>query len=208
MIRRPRRDIGRKKATRNCNDRVLIVCEGRKTEPQYFRGLKNHYRLTMVEVIGQGEDPEGVVREAKRKRKQESGSYEKIYCVFDRDKHENFDRACNKATHANMIPIRSWPCFEFWLLLHFRFSRRPYDESGGNSTGQNCYNELNNLWKETYSSTYKKAMPGTFKRLKERLARAQDNAIRALADAETTKQWNPPTEVHKLVSYLQTIEQS
>ena len=38
------RDISRKKRTRDLYKRVLIVCEGQKTEPLYFDSLKKEMK--------------------------------------------------------------------------------------------------------------------------------------------------------------------
>jgi RloB-like protein len=51
--------------------RLLIVCEGRNTEPQYFKQFANVYRNSLVEVEvagGQGV-PLTVVRAAKEMKK-------------------------------------------------------------------------------------------------------------------------------------------
>ena len=40
---------------REPKQRFLIVCEGEKTEPNYFQGLKNDHRLNArVTVMGKG----------------------------------------------------------------------------------------------------------------------------------------------------------
>jgi hypothetical protein len=57
-----------------------------------------------------------------------------IYCVFDRDSHESFQRACDKISElasraTKPLPIKgatSLPCFEVWVLLHFDQSDAPY----------------------------------------------------------------------------------
>lgn len=47
-------DLQRLKERRAPYDRVLIVCEGEKTEPNYFNELKDYYKLNSanVEVTG------------------------------------------------------------------------------------------------------------------------------------------------------------
>ena len=83
--------LRRRSPRREPYDRVLIVCEGEKTEPNYFRELCAHYRLSTanIEVTqGEGNDPVSVVRTAKRLQKSETRQgerYDRIYCVFDRD---------------------------------------------------------------------------------------------------------------------------
>lgn len=68
---RPRtpRDTKRKRGQRDRRPRVLIVCEGEKTEPYYFKDLAHHYRLSGVKVLGaSGLDPKKLVEKAKVKR--------------------------------------------------------------------------------------------------------------------------------------------
>lgn len=39
------KELARKKANRERYNKVLIVCEGTKTEPNYFNALKDHLEL-------------------------------------------------------------------------------------------------------------------------------------------------------------------
>lgn len=126
-----RRTAGRK-APRSI---TLIVCEG-ETERAYFQAIRVHYGLSNAEVIiAEGNDsaPIGVVAHAQT-RCAEPGGYDKVFCVFDRNGHESFQRACDRvrslATRTrNPLPIDaavSIPCFEFWLLLHFERTDAPF----------------------------------------------------------------------------------
>ncbi|KKL20364.1 hypothetical protein LCGC14_2456210, partial [marine sediment metagenome] len=84
---------------------VLIVCEGGKTEPQYFeligRRLGLIGRYTHVEVAIKGEQcgsaPKSVVyfalqlrdeREEKASKSTITRKFDRVYCVIDRDKHK------------------------------------------------------------------------------------------------------------------------
>lgn len=205
-LRSPRKGIARHGPTREPYDRVLIVCEGKRTESSYFRELADRYRLSTanIAVVGSGADPGTTVREAKRLRSKESRhgeKYDKVYCVFDRDEHATFDKACNEAGTSGVGLARSWPCFEFWFRLHFGFSRQPYARSGGRSAAQNCVHEVGQLLPE-----YAKGTPGVFHWLEDRLEHAKVRAARALADAKATGELNPSTEVHELVDYLQSLK--
>ena len=141
--RGPRRQLGRARPKLEPYDRVLIVCEGKRTEPQYFGDLLDRHRLSTanVRVVGRGADPRTVVREAKELQKEEARKgekYDRVYCVFDRDEHATFDAACDEAGASGICVARSWPCFEFWLRVHFGFSRQPYSKSDGKSAAQRC----------------------------------------------------------------------
>ena len=204
-IRRPRHRLARRGPQRESYDRVLILCEGKKTEPSYFSDLLAHYRLSManIEIVGSGTDPRTVVKQAKKRRLKEirnSEKYDRVYCVFDRDEHATFDKACEEASASGITPIRSWPCFEFWLVLHFRYSRQPYARSGGRSAAQNCVVDV-----RQHLPGYAKATRGVFGRLEDSLEQANANAARALTDAEATEEFNPSTEIHLLVDYLQAL---
>lgn len=66
--------LQRRAAKRDAYAKVLIVCEGEKTEPHYFHGLRNYYGLNTanVEVCGEsGSDPNSVVRFAKQRFREE-----------------------------------------------------------------------------------------------------------------------------------------
>ena len=204
-LRRVRKRIARPGPRRASYDRVLIVCEGKQTESSYFHGLVDRYRLSTanIVIIGSGSDPRSTVREAKRLRRVESRygeKYDKVYCVFDRDEHTTFNTASDEARASGVELARSWPCFEFWIRLHFDFSRQPYTRSGGKSAAQNCIDEVSRLL-----PGYSKRAPGIFDQLEDRLERAKVHAARALVDAKATGEFHPSTEVHELVEHLQSL---
>ena len=182
------------------------MCEGKKTEPTYFRSLIRRLRLSTanVEVEGSSSDPSRLVKRAKslRKKEQRQGDrYDSVYCVFDEDEHEHFAKASEEAQSARLKLARSWPCFEFWLLLHFVYTRRAYLESGNRSPAQNCVRDL-----RKHMPNYTKGDAGVFEELEDRLETGKRNATRALSDAEATGRSNPSTEVHCLIAYLQALQ--
>ena len=204
--RRPRKQLGRSRPSREPYDRVLIVCEGKRTEPLYFEDLAAHFRLSTANVVitGEGADPRTVVRVAKKLRRDEARrgeKYDRVYCVFDRDEHMTFHQACDAARASGIRVARSWPCFEFWLRLHFGYSRQPYSRSGGRSAAQRCVDELRGRL-----PGYEKGVSGIFRALEDRLESAMSNGTRVLADAKATGESNPSTEVHDLVNYLRALK--
>lgn len=118
-IKRPQRNLEPKKV-------ILIVCEGQKTERNYFQCLKESLNLISVSIEilpSPHSTPLQVISYAEQKAK-ESNEYDEIYCVFDRDTHSDFDKALSKARNIKLENstfevIVSDPCFEFWILLHF-----------------------------------------------------------------------------------------
>lgn len=206
---RSRQNTRRGRPFRDTHVRVLIVCEGSKTERNYFSDLATHHRLSdgTVTVVGLGETPERVVEEAKSRRYHESrvgNSYDKVFCVFDRDEHTEFEQASKKACNSGIELARSWPCFEFWFLLHLRYTRMPFARSGSTSPGDACRNELKRHWPEHWPE-YAKNLERLFQLLLNSLDGAKRHAIRVAREAEQTEELNPSTEVHKLVDYLQSL---
>jgi hypothetical protein len=126
-LRRDLRRLIREEGESEGNPAILIVCEGKKTEPLYFNGLAK--RLLTVDVVqARGTDPVSIVKDAaeqKKRRLKESYSsttllaYEHVWCVFDVDAHPNLENALATAKDNGIRVALSNPCFEYWLLLHF-----------------------------------------------------------------------------------------
>ncbi len=139
---RQRRQLERKQARRTGHDRILIVSEGSKTEPAYFREIRAAHRLHTANVEVRpselGTAPIQVVQYARelfengdRHRNIQRRAFEQVYAVFDRDEHDSYFDALNQAAsldgklrNDNKQPvifraIASIPNFELWLLLHY-----------------------------------------------------------------------------------------
>lgn len=193
--------------------KVLIVCEGEKTEPNYFEELKDYYALSSVNVKidgSCGSDPVSVVEYGKklyRKEKVSGDAFDKVYCVFDKDTHSNYDKAMNAIRTANpkdtYIAINSVPCFEYWLLLHFTFTTQPFRALPNNSA---CNQVLIQLTSNVEMVKYSKGQHGIFEKLINLLDQAKVNANLSLQTAEAVCTDNPTTRVHELITFLQQIK--
>ncbi len=204
------KDLKRNKSKREPYDKVLIVCEGQKTEPHYFNEILRVYKISSanVRVDGNcGSSPSSVVEKAEELYQQEvkNDPYDRVYCVFDKDSHSTFsnalDRIKNLKPKNTFFAVTSIPCFEYWILLHFKYTSKPYYSVGKKSSGDMVMSDLNNAWPE-----YKKNMEGVFKSIFDKLESAKKYAIRANNEANANQTDNPTTEVHELVSYLQEIK--
>ncbi len=204
----PRGKPGRRGPQREPYDRVLIACVGERTEAQYFQELRDVWGISTanVVIVPSGLDPMGLVKLAKKKRREERRNgedYDRIYCVFDHDDQAHFESASQAAEKAGFRLARSWPCFEFWFLLHFEYTRQPFGRSGGKSKCDNCISAL-----KLHLPGYTKQGKGRFRELEGRLDDAMTRADQALTDAQSTKEHNPSTEVHELVRYLKSIKKA
>ncbi len=145
---RQRDKLARKQGRRDAYDRILIVSEGSKTEPNYFNEIRRFYRLHAANIqvchSASGTSPLQVVEYARDlflrgdpHTKIGARAFDTIYAVFDRDDHQNYFAALDLAKKLNenhknddkravqFFSIASIPCFELWLLLHFEDINAP-----------------------------------------------------------------------------------
>jgi len=200
--------LRRRRAMKAPYDVILIVCEGGKTEPNYFSELKKAFRLSNanVRISGRGADPLSVVNFA-IKTFQWEPEFDRVYCVFDRDRHTTYDAALDKVRRARLgkgsriFAIPSVPCFEFWLLLHFTYTTRPFDAPAGDSICSRVIEEL-----KKYLPAYHKGKHDIFHRIQNKLDNAITNARRVEQFHQTSGTDNPSTCVHSLVEYLRDLK--
>lgn len=148
---RQKKDLARKQAKHinQGRDRILIVSEGKKTEPNYFHEIRRLSRLpkSLVTILPCeiGTDPENIVKYAHKlliegrehAPKIQPKAFERVYVVFDRDEHltykealEKINKLNNTLKNDNKQPVHfeaivSVPCFELWLLLHYEDIKSP-----------------------------------------------------------------------------------
>ncbi len=216
------RKLARRAASRIPMRRVLIVTEGEVTEVEYFEALKSRLKLTSVDLDICGKEcdssPTAVVRYALNRSDAEGshdkGGYNDVYCVFDRDAHTDFDRALSQILTANKAgskfkgetiqAVPSYPCFEFWLLLHFAYTRAPYSAANGMTVAEIVADELK---QQSPFESYEKSL--TVEMLDALHANANaaiERAEQAERDSESTGEKNPSTQVHLLVKALFDIQ--
>ncbi len=112
-------------------------------------------------------------------------------------------RAFTSATTPKgvFVAATSVPCFEYWFLLHFLYSTRPYNAVPGNSACNQLISELKN-----YLPDYAKGRKHIYEELLQQLEFAKSNAERSLAAGKAQGNDNPSTRIHELVDYLQELK--
>jgi hypothetical protein len=168
--------LRRRRAIKEPYDVILIVCEGEKTEPNYFSELKKAFRLSNanVRICGRGADPLSVLD----------------FAIETFRREPEFDRV-----------IPSIPCFEFWLLLHFIYTTRPFDAPPGDSICSRVIEEL-----KKYLPAYQKGDQDIFNKIQDSLDNAITNASRVQQFHQTSGTDNPSTLVHSMVEYLRDLK--
>lgn len=204
--------LQRRRQERARNTRYLIVCEGTKTEPHYFRELLDDLciRPQMVRIApNDGVSPDRVVAHALTLYEEDAESgdaYDAVYCVFDRDKHTTFDAAVQRikdlSAEKPLVGITSTPCFEVWLLLHFGYTDKPFHAAGKKSTGDQVVVTLKT---KPGFRKYGKGQKGIYSQLKGDLDDALAHAEQLRKHCEATGSTNPATDIDKLVLELQKL---
>jgi hypothetical protein len=192
-------------------DVVLIVCEGGKTEPKYLQELRDSFKLSTanIRIAGDecGSSPRSVVDYALTMYRKEK-KYNKVFCVFDKDRHPTYNEALERIRTTRMgkgdtiEAITSVPCFEVWILLHFGYTTKAFSSTG--PSGSICASVIKALKK--HISVYEKGTGGLFSALKERLPDAMKHASRLEKHTQVSGSDNPSTKIHQLVGYLRDLK--
>lgn len=196
--------------------RILIVCEGEKTEPSYFKTLKDLLEVKfrdlvdlkkvnlkeLIEIDGSGKNTKSLVRHTLRLKAQASIPFGHVWCVFDKDSftNEQFNSAIINAEKEDIEVAWSNEAIELWFLLHFEYI----------STGITRYqyiDKLNYIFKSIGLGKYEKNMDGIYNILKEYGSQdfAIGNAKRLLKDGFNYADMKPATTVYKLIELLEGL---
>lgn len=181
---------------------ILIVCEGERTEPNYF----DQFEVTNITI-----DPRGIgdntirlveyaIKESKR------NDYDQVWCVFDKDSFpkDNFNSAVQLAQNNDFGIAYSNESFELWYILHFEFLNSQI-------TRDQYIKKLNNIFKskkdEGFPDSYKKNDPNIYRILKPYQHVALKNSKNLSKDYESelitsSATQCPVTYVYKLVEEL------
>jgi hypothetical protein len=110
---------------------IVIVCEGKETEPNYFGALRQKFRLSTLEikvVSGKGA-PIKVVECAVDEKRKLDETQDEVWCVLDTEnpnENSTLRTAIEKARKSKINLAISNPCFEYWYFIHFESSSRPF----------------------------------------------------------------------------------
>jgi hypothetical protein len=204
-------DLRRPAPDRKPRATILVVCEGTRTEPAYFRGLCRKLRLASIEVEVMGGNcgsaPISVVDYAinlRNNREREAvtsitrSRFDEVWCVFDTEEpgsNSSFLKAVQKAKDNKLNLAISNPCFEYWILLHFAEPGKSFHR---------CAEVVSAIKKHlpNYSKGgdhFDQLHPRTNTAIQR--ARKQVKITKHLSD-----EWpNPITHVHRIVEKLQDV---
>lgn len=193
--------------------RVLIVTEGSVAEPAYFKSLRKELGLSpsLIRIEGDGGSaPKSVVNDAMRILDEDDG-FEQIYCVFDRDQHDSYDQAIAEIGHLNsrrkfksktVMAITSIISFEFWLLLYFCYSTKPYSAS----TELDLELDKHDTTRSYKMKNYNVFFQSISKERETAVARAEDILKAAKQTSQEEFHENPSTRIHYVIKALEKIK--
>lgn len=137
-----RGEITRKENGRQLRKQYLIICEGEKTEPNYFYSFRDSLPKGILNVCdfhidGTGYNTKSLVDKAIEIRdewvKRTRRPVDKLWIVFDKDsfKAQSFNAAIQKCLnlYPNVCAAWSNQAFELWFLLHFHFYNTAEDRA-------------------------------------------------------------------------------
>jgi hypothetical protein len=173
------------------HQRFLIVCEGEKTEPQYFERFRVPGIVVDIDPLGM--DTVRVVQRAIELRAEDD--YDQTWCVFDKDDFpkKNFNDAIALAKRNGIRVAYSNQSFELWYVLHFDYMH--------NAITRDQYMKILDV---RLGHEYLKKSPEIYDEILDQQITAIKNAKRLLNNYHPCRPADddPSTTVHLLVEQL------
>ena len=198
----------RLKSKRLAPANYLIVCEGKKTEPNYFNGLKKKINekygnkvdvlIPNIEIKGTGRNTTDLVKYAQKYVNYSNKVYGKVWVVFDKDDYS--DEQFNKAIEScDYNACWSNPNFELWILTHLKKVNRYISK-------EDILDELNKEFRKNGLGSYNKNDINIFEKVSKdkRLHNAIKNCeyLEQLNENRLASERNPMTKVYKVIYEL------
>ena len=187
---------------------MIVVTEGKKTEPRYLEMFKrihvlphigkSIFNLRIIPGIGV---PMTVVDRAIQELQalQEplsgKGGKDSVWAMFDRDEHPEFEGAKDKARSKGVHLAVSDPCFEIWDIYHYQDRQGPIGRD-------QCQKRLEEL-----CPSYDRNSGKIFNDkdiIKDKCCDAIRRAEKSLdsREREGDPEGNPSTSVHQLINAI------
>lgn len=125
------RNRKKREGTRRITSRLYIACEGRETEYNYFKNYiddcdicDKYLDIKVLETSkNTGKEIVGFLKESRKSLNDE------LWAVFDKDGYTKHPDAFNMAKANNIRIAFSSISFEYWILLHFEYTTRPFERA-------------------------------------------------------------------------------
>ncbi len=192
----------------------LIVTEGKRTEPFYFKGMEKLIKEKIggaidvveaptIDIHGKGSSTGKLIELTEELVKKAKIMYQHIWVVFDKDDFEDFDEAIKLGENKGYEIAWSNQSFEYWLYLHFYYSDSALHRDKWNEKLDEIFKEYHlgeGYYKKNYEDIYN--LVDTY----DGVNMAIKNAKRRMAHFNESKdlpsKYDPGTKVHELVAQL------
>lgn len=187
--------------------KMLIVCEGKNTEADYFD--KFHIPGITIVPVGTGLSTSKLVREvesikALQLKRKKLKKFDEIWVVFDKDDNKDFEDAIRLALSLKYKVAYTNQAFEYWFVLHF------VDHQGSAMPRTDYADVINKHLKSRgaeYDPKSKHVSDDMFDILLAFLQNAYDRATRILAYKKKERQEyeESVTTVHTLIHSIKIM---
>lgn len=192
----------------------LIVTEGERTEPLYFKGIQMLIKeriggtvdvigVPTIDIFGEGSSTGRLIEITERIVKEAKIIYQNIWVVFDKDDFEDFDEAIKSGENRGYKIAWSNQSFEYWLYMHFFYSDAALHRDEWNKKLDEIFSQYSlgeGGYRKNYENIYN--IVDSF----DGVNTAIKNAKRRMADFDDKKdlpsKYDPGTKVHELVIEL------
>lgn len=210
--RNAKADKSRKIGTRSKRVRFLIVCEGEKTEPNYFKALIADQLSVVREVFIEGEGCATIALvkralEIKNELERENEfEFDRVWVVFDKDDFKDFNEAINLSKQYKFRSAWTNEAFELWYYLHFEY----LDTAIGRYDYIRKLQDIIRNKTNNQNFKYQKNDPNFYALLhnigNEKLAKRFAGRLRKMHNGSDYAKQCPRTEVDLLVDELENPE--
>lgn len=195
------KDRKKKRNSLQLKRRLFIICEGRKTEYHYFDNLvrdkKSRGCSVCIKVLqGKNPTPDRLINQALRCREIEE---DEVWVVFDRNGFSKHEEIFEKARKKDIMIAFSSISFEYWVLIHYKYTSRAYNNS--EALIKELKNHLNFKKNDTelYMELTSKTVRATSNAQKIRKHQGKDNPGKEIFEL------NPYTNVDELLDSIDRI---
>ncbi len=192
----------------------LIVTEGERTEPLYFRGMQKLIKEKIggnieivenpvIDIQGEGCSTGKLIEITDRIVKEARIIYQNVWVVFDKDDFEDFDQAIAEGITKGYKIAWSNQSFEYWLYLHFYYSDAALRREEWNKKLDRIFKEYDfgeGKYQKNYEDIYH--MVDTYDGVNTAIKNAKRRMAGYKKGIDKASEYDPGTTVYRLVEEL------
>ncbi len=194
----------------------LIVTEGKRTEPFYFKGIQkliedkiggsiNIVQAPFIDIHGEGSSTGKLIEITDEIVNSSKIMYQNVWVVFDKDDFDDFDQAIKEGKKKGYKIAWSNQSFEYWLYLHFCYSDSALHRSDWNKKLNELFklNEIGDCgYKKNYEDIYN--MLDAFDGVNVAIRNSKRRMTNFKEGVDKPSEYDPGTTVYKLVEELRS----